>query len=278
MSRCHGDLLVLGASGWLGRLLRAVWCEGSHVQRNRLCDMLKDPDDLQALAEGADAILCLAGATDRTVGQGRGTYADNRYLACAAIDAATRAGCSRVYLASSAAVYGRAAGPLCEEDPGLDLSPYGQAKRDMERAAEVLAKAAGVALCNLRIGNVAGADAILGGWQPGFELDRFADGETPRRSYIGPISLAQALAALLASSDVPASVNVAAPGVVGMDALLDAAGLPWKARPAPPDAVPVVSLCTERLSQFWSAPENAGNAACLVAEWRSSENTAPRLE
>ena len=278
MSGSDGDLLVLGASGRLGRLLRAVWaCDVParwHARRPtpgfHACDILNDTGRLRSLAEGASTILCLAGTTDRTVGMGRAAYADNVRLACAAVDAAARAGCSRVFLASSAAVYGSAGGPLHEDSPGRDLSPYGQSKRDMEREAWLLAQSAGVALCSLRIGNVAGSDAILGDWQPGFRLDRFADGSTPRRSYIGPVSLARAVAALLAANAVPARVNIAAPGIVSMGALLDAAGLAWKARPAPANALPEVSLSTELLSRFWNAPLHAGGATALVAEWHGT--------
>lgn len=79
MSGSDGDLLVLGASGRLGRLLRAVWaCDVParwHARRPtpgfQACDILNDTGRLRSLAEGASTILCLAGTTERTVGMGR---------------------------------------------------------------------------------------------------------------------------------------------------------------------------------------------------------------
>jgi nucleoside-diphosphate-sugar epimerase len=144
-----------------------------------------------------------------------------------------------------------------------------------EKAAHALGAARGVAVCALRIGNVAGADAILGGWQPGFTLDRFADGTTPRRSYIGPGDLAQALEALIAHpSPLPAALNLTAPGLVAMGDLLKAAGLEYQTRPAPPDALPIVQLETARLARLISLPPPA-TPADLVAQWRAWHRIAP---
>ncbi|WP_238705116.1 NAD-dependent epimerase/dehydratase family protein [Parasedimentitalea marina] len=84
-------------------------------------------------------MLCLAGVVP-----GRGTdLADNTHLALAAIEAAAQAadrsgrdeGAARVFLASSAAVYGAGSGLLREEEPVRPTHAYGQAKRDMELQA-----------------------------------------------------------------------------------------------------------------------------------------------
>lgn len=152
---------------------------------------------------------------------------DNVTLALAAVRAGAKAGVP-VLLSSSAAVYGNQTGVLDETCPLAPLNAYGQAKARMEREAQALAQNLGARVTSLRIGNIAGVDAILGGWRAGFALDRFADGATPRRSYIGAVTLARVLGDLARCSvggrDLPDVLNVAAPGMIEMGALLDAAG------------------------------------------------------
>lgn len=238
-----------------------------------ICDPLADPAALARAAEGAAAVLCLAGVTPARAADSADPEAAldaNRALARAALQAAARGGADRVLLASSAAVYGARAGRLPEELAPAPRSAYGRAKAAMEAEAAELGAALGLRVCALRIGNVAGADAILGGWRPGFELDVFADGRSPRRSYVGPRSLARILAALCLRADLPPALNLAAPGAVEMGALLDAAGLGWTPRPAPPDAIPEVELDTGRLAALVPLAPGLGQPAALVAEWRGS--------
>ena len=145
------------------------------------------------------------------------------------------------------------------------LSPYGRAKMAMEADAAAHPHPSTV----LRISNLAGADAILAGWRPGFALDRFADGRTPARSYIGPLSFARVLRALAGAQGLPAVLNVAAPGPVEMGVLLDAAALPWTPRPATEATVPRVHLDTGRLAPFVSIAPEAATPAGIVAEWQA---------
>jgi nucleoside-diphosphate-sugar epimerase len=269
-----GPVLVLGASGRIGTLLRRTWPAGAARWQTRrgslpggvVCDPLADPDGLARAARGCVAVLCLAGSAP---GQG-GELGDHVPLALAAVDAGAAAG-ARVLLASSAAVYGAEAGRLDETRPPAPVAAYGRIKCAMEAAAADAAADRGVPLCALRIGNVAGLDAILGGWRPGFRLDRFADGRTPRRSYIGPQTLAQSLLGLSRLPDLPPVLNVAAPGVVEMGALLDAAGLAWAPRPASPGAIPEVALDVGRLAALLPLAPDAGLPHRLVAEWRRME-------
>ena len=254
--------LVIGASGRIGGCLRWRW--GAHAalwQARRPQDgpepgagwrifaPLQDPAALQAAAREAGQILCLAGPVP---GRG-GDLADSVALGAAAVRAGAAAG-GRVILASSAAVYGAQPGSqattLHEDLPLRPANPYGQAKAEMEGEARRLADALGVDLCLLRIGNVAGFDAILGGWRPGFRLDRFADGRSPRRSYIGPLMLADVIAALLALPDLPPVLNVAQPGPVEMAALLRAAGRDFATAAAPQTAIAEVALDVTRLTVF----------------------------
>ncbi len=281
-------ILVLGAAGRIGGLLRRDWPTllpaGADLRwqaRRRPADYaageawhilapLEDPATLARAAEGVDTILCLAGVTP---GHG-GDLDDNARLAEASIRAAqasTRVSDrkTRVLLASSAAVYGNQPGTLPEEAPLHPATPYGAAKAEMEAQALRLGAEAGVAVTALRIGNIAGLDAILGGWRPGFQLDRFADGTTPRRSYIGVQMLAQVLAALVQRPDLPNVLNLAQPGPVAMGDLLRAAGLEFSLRPAPDSAIPEVALEVTRLAGLLppDVPLPAADPAQLVAEW-----------
>jgi nucleoside-diphosphate-sugar epimerase len=248
-----------------------------------------DPLDPQALADavqaqpvqtrtgrttgsigGVDVVLCLAGVTNAAAASGS-DMDDNSALAQAAVRLAAQMG-ARVLLASSAAVYGREDGVLDDTrapDTLQPVAPYGEAKLRMELDAQELGTSLGVPVCALRIGNVAGVDAILGGWRPGFQLDRFADGRTPRRSYIGLKTLARVLAELVCVPDLPPALNVACPDVVEMGALLDAAGLDWTPRDAPESAIPEVRLSTSATERVTSFLKVECGAQAMVAQWRA---------
>ncbi|WP_417585508.1 NAD-dependent epimerase/dehydratase family protein [Pelagibacterium sp.] len=270
--------VVMGATGRIGRLLHFMWSADPSADRSVtwqgrvrpawdtgewcLCDPLIDPGPLAQRAMQAQQILCLAGVVP---GQGR-DLDDNIALGLAAVQAA-RPG-ARVLLASSAAVYGAAPSPLHEDNPPTPAQGYGRAKAEMEARAADLGAARGVSVCALRIGNIAGFDAALGGWRAGFGLDRFADGQTPRRSYIGVATLARVFEHLLCLPDLPPVLNIAQPAPVAMGALLDAADRSWQARPAPPSAIPEVTLDVTRLQRL--LPPEAlppATATGLVAEW-----------
>ena len=264
--------VVLGASGRIGRVLRHCWRQsappveaeirwqgrqpletGSKTETTCQLDPLADPAGLAQLVTGADLVLCLAGSIP---GRG-GDLADNSRLALATVRAAARAAetsgapAPRVLLSSSAAVYGNQPGLLSEDSALHPANAYGTAKAEMEYQALALGQQLGVAVTALRIGNIAGLDAILGGWKPGFCLDQFADHRSPRRSYIGPKTLAKTLARLLASlrtcPDLPPALNLAQPGPLEMAALLRAADLPFAWRPAPHTSIAEVELDLSRL-------------------------------
>ena len=274
-------ILVLGATGRIGRMVQSAWADMDEVsplwqtRRGRAapgwvnCDILGDPEGLAAACARADVILTLAGVTP-----GRG--ADMGLNSALALAAQRAAGGRPHLLASSAAVYGRAGGLCRESDAVQPAAPYGIAKRAMEQA--VLAED-GPVTC-LRIGNVAGADQILGrtGQGAALTLDRFPDGRTPRRNYIGPATLARVLADLAMAAGqgraLPDILNVAAPGTVEMGALLDEAGCPWVPRAAPPDAIAEVVLDITTLSRFTRPDPATGTAAALVAEWRAYQEAA----
>jgi len=163
-----------------------------------------------------------------------------------------------VLLMSSAAVYGRLTAPLTE-DRAAPAAAYGASKLAMEAAVAGLS---GVSC--LRLANVAGADALFGSMAKGpVTLDRFESGLGPRRSYIGPLTLARALLALR-GMDLPPVLNLAQPGALAMETVLAAAGADWRWTPAPEGALPEVVLDTARLEAVLRLPE--ADPDRLVAE------------
>lgn len=244
---------VTGAGGRIGRILRRCWAGAPlhPVWASR------DPAlDTTAGAPLPDVVLALAGVTAGD------DMAANVRLAAEAMAFGRTSG-ARVLVVSSAAVYGRAEGRLAEDRPLAPVSSYGRAKAEMEEIARGRATI-------LRIGNVAGADALLAGIVAGrpVDLDTFADGATPRRSYIGPATLARVLAGLCLAERLPQVLNVAQPGPVEMAALARAAGAEIRPRPAPPDAIARVELDVTRLAAI--LPLGPADPARLVAEWRET--------
>lgn len=246
---------------WVGR--RAV--PGAPLT---ICDPLRDVERLAEIAGSAEVILSLLGPAPGGTLKQDGDLADHARLALALCDAAT----GPVLLASSAAVYGSLgeSGKLLHESTPVpkDLPPYGAAKYAMETATDARV---------LRIGNVAGFDAILGAWTPEFTLDTFPDGSTPRRSYIGPCTLALTLAALCKKSSLlPKTLNVAEPGAIEMSALLEAAGRPFAARVAKADAIAHVELDTSALIQLVPQLAEPGDPARMVREVRWIDHTGSK--
>lgn len=277
-------ILVIGATGRLGAMLRWAWADEPRLAVSWQCrgpmgsgrdrgadwvrfDPLTEPQALLAACEATEVVLNLAGVTPAS---GR-DLALNTDLACAVARAANRAERPHL-LSSSAAVYGSAGGICRESDKVAPSAAYGIEKHRMEQGALAL----GGRLTCLRIGNVAGADQILGqlgAETPALQLDQFADGRTPARSYIGPASLARVLGDLAwvagKGSALPKILNVAAPGMVEMGALLDAVPHPWRPRSAPETAIAEVALDISVLSRFTQLDPEAGQARALVGEWRA---------
>ncbi len=278
-------VLVMGASGRLGAMLRRHWRsfpalapiwqfrDGAGGADALAWSPLQGPVPSR-LGGKVDVVLCLSGAVP-----GPGARLDlNTDLALAACKAARDLGARHVFVASSAAVYGLGDTPHCEAEIATPLSEYGLAKLAMERAA--LAQGAGRVTC-LRIGNVAGADALLGqaaarGPENPVLIDRFPGGHGPLRSYIGPQGLARWLGVLcdLAATradkgaPMPEVLNLAAPGVVDMAELVGATGQPWAWRVAPAGAIARVELDIRRLAALCPPGPLACSAAELVREWQ----------
>lgn len=209
----------------------------------------------------AHGVLCLAGATS-----GPDLEANTR-AAKAAVDLARKHDLGPVFLMSSAAVYGRAKGRQAEDETPTPANAYGAAKRDMELAL----MQSGATL--LRVANVAGFDALFGSMSRGIvRLDQFADGRGPRRAYVGPVTLAKLIEDLRNLPDLPPILNIAQPGLVAMQDVLEAANHPFDWQDAPQGALPEMALDVSLLDAIRPLPR--ADAAGLVAEARLAGWTA----
>ena len=288
------SILLVGATGRVGRLLCHHWPANPHtpqllpVRRRAEAGagdgLVWSPlDGPQALLRNPThpppvALVMMAGVTPGPAVDDA-ALSLNRTLAEACLDAARQAGIGRVLLASSAAVYGLDSNGLAldETAPTAPISAYGRAKLDMEAAAAP-ARDAGLNVSVLRIGNVAGADALLGpltglhpDHHPPLRIDAFADGLGPLRSYIGAASLARVLATLSClPGPVPDVLNIAAPDPVRMTALAKAAGWPFLLTPAPAHARQVVTLDCRRLHAICPEPPFENLPETMVQNWKES--------
>ena len=274
MTRPSARVLVLGANGRLGRMLQRHWPVAGALALAPLWQvrtgaargdtLVFDPlQDVPACAP-VDVVLGLAGIVP-----GKGDLGLNTDLAYAAVRLGADLGARQVFVTSSAAVYGGGDVAFVETSPLAPQSPYGQAKAAMEDAALALGARLSVPVCALRIGNVAGADALLAAAGQARVLDRFADGQGPRRSYIGPAALADILAQLMGQGGLPAVLNVALDGPVAMADLCAQAGLAVTWRPAPATALACVVQDVRRLSGL--VPVAHADAGQIVADWRADQ-------
>ena len=285
-------VLLVGASGRVGRMVLWHWPKQGalavmptcrSVTRTGTASVIWSPLDgprglLEALAARGQfpvAMVMLAGVTP---GPGRDAAAlgGNRALAEACLNAAKLAGIGRVMLASSSAVYGvdpqgRAFDETTAPQP---VAPYGHAKLKMEQCAEPW-RQAGLEVCALRIGNVAGADALLGraaGLDGArLQVDTFDDGQGPLRSYIGAASLVRVLSGLATTpAPLPPVLNLAAPHPVRMTALCEAAGLPFDLVQAPPTAHQSITLDCTLLQSLVPMSAKDSDPADMVQQWKAT--------
>lgn len=274
-------VLVTGASGRVGRALRAIW---GHELTN-LLPILWQSRDLSAAADfywdlgqipppvlpNGLIVLHLAGKTSGTAQD----LAQNADVTRAVCRAAAAVGARHVFVMSTAAVYAPGPLPLDETAVPAPQTPYGLAKLAAEHAA---VQAMPGRLTILRLGNLAGADALLGNARPGVpvSLDPIA-GQSggPVRSYIGPHVLAETLAALLRRAadrlPLPRLLNLAQQPPVAMADLLRARGQAWGFGPPRSAAVPLVALNTDRLAALVDLAQTSPQALITdldsVAGW-----------
>lgn len=250
-------LVVIGAGGRIGRLLRHLWAGDILWLTRADWDVLTPPP---ALPQGA-VWLDLVGVT-------QGDFSKNQQLTAAVAQAVRAVGGRMIHL-SSAAVYPGGPQDMVEALPPSPPHAYGLSKQQAETALRNHCPRATI----LRLGNVAGIDALLGQCPKGqpIMLDPVSMGNGgPVRSYIGPGVLAAALRSLCdtAARDeaLPAVMNLCQPGAVAMADLLNAAGVHWAFGPPRPGVVPRVVLSTALQSAHLAMPR--ASASSLVADLR----------
>lgn len=284
-------IICIGASGRVGRMVAATWqlnpsLADRIVLQTRRHDATTDGKLLrwdpligaEPLCEWVAeygtprAMIVLAGVTP---GEGK-DLALNAEIATACISAATAARIPRVLVASSSAVYGTGDGTgFSEASLCKPVNTYGEAKVNMERACQAFA-ATGIDICCLRIGNVAGADALLlnvakTAPDQSIEIDIFADGRGPLRSYIGARTLAFVLDRLcLHTSPLPPVLNVAAPLPIYMEALVEAAGRQWIGREKSVQHYQKITLNCAALAEIYAFEATDSCPATMVEHWRDT--------
>ncbi|MBB3995913.1 nucleoside-diphosphate-sugar epimerase [Sulfitobacter undariae] len=284
-------VLVLGGSGRIGTLLRHAWAQDLERGRVKGIELVfqtrqaepSHPDDLiwhvlgetpQAVRDAPpfDCMIVLSGITPKPDAD----FTLNTQIGAASLRAAADLGIGHVLLASTSAVYGSASdAPFAEIDPLEPVNDYGRSKLEMEQACQPQARALGVGLCSLRIGNVAGADALLMSGaalasHETLQLDCFEDGGTPVRSYIGPISLAQVMISLVRRrAQLPFALNIAAPHPVTMGALAEAAKMPVTLRPTQNNAHQHITLACDALSALHDFDQAESTADEILRQWQS---------
>ena len=269
----QNNLIVTGADGRIGRALRAVW--GGQVAGRRVLWSARRPgqgidipwnmgvEAAPALPSGS-ILLNLAGQTRGDASQ----LAENRRAAAALGRAACQAGVAHVFHMSSAAIYRPEAALIAEDTPPYPISDYGHAKWAAEQAMSETLYGCGLTI--LRLGNLAGADALLTSARNGpVALDPISGQPGgPERSYIGPNVLAATLTHLImqaiAGVPMPAILNLAQHPALPMADLLMACGADWRFGKPRPAAIPRVALSLARLQACASVPY--ATAASIVAD------------
>lgn len=278
--RPHCPLLLTGASGRLGVLLRQVWQNhpglprAHFVSRSACAESRWSPGQVTQTLPRCDTLIALWGVTSGPPE----ALALNSALAVTAHDLAKDLGATRVLHLSSAGIYGPGTG-LTEASTPNPVAEYGLAKLRMEDRIAALPATDGITHCCLRLANVVGADSLapgLSGTEP-IELDRFPDGHGPRRSYIAPGMLTQVLTGLAALplQALPRVLNVAARSPVNMEDLVRAAGRRIAWRSAPDHAVQTVTIDTSQLACLLPRVPIDADADRMIADWKMPEGAIP---
>lgn len=269
-------IVVMGSSGRLGRMLRASWglkpnlafvpiyqyrrpalsnwdlFWSSNVDPADFARSLRNLCPISShVTSAVAAMIILAGVTPTSGGR----LDENTAITRACLLAAQAAGIKRVLIASSSAVYGiDHTGPITEQTLPAPSTEYGRQKFAMEQLCQQPAWRH-LEISILRIGNVAGADALMLNHylnpNAPLPLDVFPNGKSLQRSYVGPMTLAAIFETLLSTQYVlPPVINIAAPLPVYMDDLALAAGVTWRPRWASSTIVQDITLDTSLLQML----------------------------
>lgn len=295
-------ILILGAGGRVGRLLRQAWSldpdlpevvfqsRGSGTGIGMVCDPISGgkSEFLAGVIELAPTtIVALWGVTPHSAVP---DLSLNSRLALLALEAGQICGARRVVLISTGAIYAstQQTQPYREAVEVASGTAYGNAKHNMERDAlqwceEAEAAKGGIpSLTILRLANVAGADMLADAVRravdgPPLCLDHFHQGRGPCRSYLSARTFAATIAALRASEGPadPEILNLAdgqtAWDMADLLRALDQAGygVAWTWRDAPGTALALHSLDVGAMAARFPGV-NASvcrSPEALVADW-----------
>jgi len=283
-------VLVLGNTGRIGKMLRQAWVSDQRARQgdiefvyqrrhadhvypdDLLWDILTEPPHALAKAAPFDCMIVLSGVVPKA----NADLTLNTAIGSACVAAASQLAIPHVLLASTSAVYGTGSNEgFSEQDKTDPSNAYGRAKQEMEQICHAQARELGIELCCLRIGNVAGADALLTNGAAlasgeKLHLDCFEDGGTPLRSYIGPESLARVMFSLIHKrSQLPLSLNIATPFPITMGALAQAAHMPVELRRVTDNAHQYVTLDCSALADLHAFTPTEMQPRDMVAQWRA---------
>ena len=300
-------VLVTGASGQFGRVLRYGLARHAPdmtvMYHGRTARQMGSGKwqflDVQApVAEWADfiaairpdVVLHLAGVIhSRNVSEQEMTQI-NAACTVKIAQAAAASNVRHFFFASSAAIYGvqpEAVARLVEAGPADPVSAYGRSKLAAE---QMMAQAAlgGMGVTALRYATTAGSDQLLLnalGRQSDtpLTLHRFDNGRGAERSYLGPDDLAHYHMRLFSKGAkgmaLPQALNIATPGSVFMDQLLEQIAtcsgqdIPWAWGVPPEGAIKRCVLSTELLDTTIGRAQHADALQALsqqvVAFFRS---------
>lgn len=284
MAEIHHEafVLVTGAGGRLGRLLRAAEARrGAAAEAPRFlfqsrrpgADLHWAPGDALSALPRCGTVVALWGVTSGDAA----ALAANTALVGRSVEVARACGASRLLHLSSAAIYGPGEA-MNETRAPAPMGAYGHAKLAMEQAVGRLPRSDGLVHCCLRLANVVGADSLAPALRgdTALTLDRFSSGKGPLRSYISAGHLADVLRGLaaLAPDALPEVLNISATDPVEMEALARAAGLTPAWREAPASAIERVTLDAGRLCTLLPEIPLACSAQAMIDNWRELESLA----
>jgi UDP-glucose 4-epimerase len=169
-------VLVTGGAGFIGsHLARALISRGNRVtvlddlstgSRHNLAGLdvemvegdVRDPTVVTAAMRDVELVFHHAAliSVAESMQDPLACYLTNLTGSLNVLWAAHQVGARRVVMASSAAVYGEAEGPVAEADPLHPISPYAASKVAMEEAGQLFARSYGVPTVSLRYFNVYG--------------------------------------------------------------------------------------------------------------------------
>ena len=192
--------------------------------------------------------------------------AENVRLTRFAQEIGASVGARRVFHFATGAIYAPSAQTLTEDSETVPRHAYGRSKLMAELAVPA-ARAHRATF--LRLGNVAGADALFRAFSRNelVTLDRFSDGRGPQRTYVAPDDLVKVLIHLMYNrvEELPHALNVGGRVPVDMAEIVKARNIPMQRVAAPATALPIQWLSVDRLSGLGITMSKSSDPAHLAS-------------